>query len=99
MAGRCADQDALWWLRLPAWCAQDIQAVRGGFAPAGLVALTILPVGPGDLDSDVGGFDGGDHEHARLQAEFIGGLVAQGVVADAQQAGTSQIRNASILRP
>ena len=41
-----------------------------------------------DLDSAVGGFDGGACEHARLQAEFTGGLAAQGVIADAQQAGS-----------
>jgi hypothetical protein len=88
----------LWWLRLPAWCAQDTQAFRG-FAPGGLGALTILPAGLGDLDSDVGGFDGGGREHARLQAEFIGGLAAQGVVATPSRPEASLIRNASILRP
>ena len=31
----------------------------------------------GDLDGDVGGFDGGDREHSWLQAEFVGGFAAE----------------------
>jgi hypothetical protein len=33
--------------------------------------------GFGDLDGDVGGFDGGDREHPWLQAEFVGGFAAE----------------------
>jgi GTP 3',8-cyclase len=33
--------------------------------------------GLGDLDGDVGGFDGGDREHPWLQAEFVGGFAAE----------------------
>jgi hypothetical protein len=31
----------------------------------------------GDLDGDVGRFDGDDREHSWLQAEFVGGLATQ----------------------
>ena len=33
--------------------------------------------GLGEFDGDVGGLDGGDHEHARLQVEFVGRLAAE----------------------
>jgi hypothetical protein len=54
-----------------------MMAARAPLLSWRLVALTILPVGLGDLDGDVGGFDGGDCEHAWLQAKFVGGFAAE----------------------
>ena len=70
-----------------------IQAARPHHAPASHRARRNTPAGlsatphpdssglssaaPGDLDGDVGGFDGGDREHSWLQAEFVGGFAAE----------------------
>ena len=57
--------DTLSWPTFKEWACLPAAAVRLGSA------------GLGDLDGDVGGFDGGDREHPWLQAEFVGGFAAE----------------------
>jgi hypothetical protein len=41
------------------------------------MTFAILSIQAGQFDGDVGGLDGGDHEHAWLQAELVCGLAAE----------------------